>query len=59
MAEYLCDIIFGNDLDIDYAEGFLEEHGWIRATTSIMWDVRFDSWQNRYITQKQYDALWD
>ena len=33
----------------------------MRATTSLMWEVRADSdyWNNRKLSQKQYDALWD
>lgn len=57
-AGYICEIIYGLD-DIAYGGDELESRGWIRATTSLMWDVRFDEWKNKYITQKQYDALWD
>jgi hypothetical protein len=59
MAEYICDIIYGEDIDFDFAEDYLEEHGWVRATTSLMWEVRFDSWENKRVSQKQYDALFD
>lgn len=57
MAEYICDIIYGEELD--FAEDFLEERGWIRAASSFMWEVRFDDWKDKRLTQKQYDALWD
>lgn len=58
IAGYLCEIIYGLE-DIDYGGDELESHGWIRATTSLMWEIRFNEWSDKYITQKQYDALWD
>lgn len=57
-AGYLCEIIYGLE-DIDYGGDELESRGWIRATTSLMWDVRIDEWKEKIITQKQYNALWD
>lgn len=59
MAEGICEIIYGNGLDFDFAEDFLEEQGWIRAASSFMWEVRFDNWKGKRLTQRQYDALWD
>lgn len=59
MAEYICDIIYGDDLDFDFAEDFLEEHGWVRAASNFMWEVRFDTWKGKRLAQRQYDALWD
>lgn len=57
-AQYILDIIYGEEAD--FWEGDkLEARGWVRATTSMMWDVRFDEWNGRRLTQKQYDALWD
>ena len=58
-AEYICDIIYGNGLDFDYAEDFLEEQGWVRVSSGAMWKVRFDNWRGKRISQRQYDALWD
>lgn len=61
-AEYIADIIYGVHFDIcrfDSAGDFLTNKGWIKATTSLMWQVRFDEWKEKRITQKQYDALWD
>lgn len=58
-AEHICDIIYGLDLDMDDAEDYLENLGWVRATTSLMWEVRFDTWEDKRLTQRQYDALWD
>ena len=59
MAKYICDIIYGEDIDFDFAEVFLEERGWIRVSANLMWQVRFASWDGKEITQKQFDALWD
>lgn len=58
-AEYICEIIYGVVDEILFYEDYIEKLGWIRATTSLMWDVRFDNWNGKRITQKQYDALWD
>ena len=58
MAGYLCEIIYGMD-DVIYGGDELESRGWIRATTSLMWEIRFDEWKKKRITQKQYDALYD
>jgi hypothetical protein len=58
-AEYICDIIYGKDLGLDYAEDYLEEFGWIKATTSLMWQIRFEDWHWKKLPQPQYDALWD
>ena len=57
MAEYICDIIYGEE--IEFAEDFLEERGWVRAASSFMWEVRLDTWKGKRLTQRQYDALWD
>lgn len=57
-AEEILEIMY-EEGDVDWAGDRLEELGWIRATTSLMWEVRFNEWKDKYITQKQYDALWD
>lgn len=57
-AEEILEIIYGETDDIWFGDR-LEELGWVRATTSLMWEVRFDEWKGKIITQKQYDALWD
>ena len=58
-AEEICELIFGKEIDIWEAEDFLEEHGWVRVTTSIMWEVRESYWFDKDLTQTQLDALWD
>lgn len=57
-AEHILEIIYEEEVDF-CAGDKLEEHGWVRATTSMMWAVRFDEWRYKRIPQKQYDALWD
>ena len=58
-AEEILEIIYG-EVDVDWPGDRLEELGWIRATTSLMWEVRAeDYWNDKLISQKQYDALWD
>lgn len=57
-AEEILEIIYG-EVDVDWFGDRLGELGWIRATTSLMWEVRFDEWEGKRLTQKQYDALWD
>ena len=57
-AERLLELIYGED--VDYCAGDkLESYGWVRATTSLMWSIRFDEWKDKCLTQKQYDALYD
>ena len=55
-AAYLLDIVYGIP-DVDYGGDLLEERGWVRATTSLMWNVRFQEWEGKRLTQKQYGAL--
>lgn len=59
-AEEILEIIYGEP-DNDWAGDRLEQLGWIRATASLMWEVRADSeyWDEKKLTQKQFDALWD
>lgn len=58
-AEEILEIMYG-EVDVDWPGDRLEELGWIRATTSLMWEVRAeDYWSDKLISQKQYDALWD
>ena len=57
-AEEILEIIYG-ETDVPWTGDRLEELGWIKATRTLMWDVRFDEWIGKTITQKQYDALWD
>lgn len=59
MAEHICELVYGFWKEIDYAEHFLEEHGWVKATTSLMWELRFEEWYWKELPQRQYDALWD
>ena len=57
-AEHLLELIYGEE--IDYCCGdVLEEKGWVRATTSAMWEVRMNEWEGKTLTQRQYDSLFD
>lgn len=56
-AENLLDIIYG--VESLWPGDELEKRGWIRVTTSLMWDIRLSEWQGRNLTQKQLDTLWD
>ena len=57
-AEELLEAVYGEE-DVICPGDRLEELGWIRVTTSLMWEVRADTWNGRRLPQKQYDALWD
>ena len=57
-AEEILEIIYG-ETDVDWFGDRLEELGWIRATNSLMWEIRLQELENKRLTQKQYDALWD
>lgn len=57
-AEDICEIVFG--LEDEFCPGdVLEEKGFIRVTTTLMWEVRIDELASQTLTQKQYDALFD
>lgn len=56
-AEYLCDIIYG--IEPMFPGDELEKRGWVKAASSLMWEVRLDMWEDKNLTQKQQDALWD
>lgn len=59
-AEEILEIMY-NEKDVSWYGDRLEELGWVRATTSLMWEIRLysDFWINKRIPQKQYDALWE
>lgn len=59
-AEEILEIMYG-EVDANWPGDRLEELGWIRATRTLMWEVRIrsDYWKGKKLTQKQYDALWD
>lgn len=59
-AEEILEVVYGED-GVAWPGDTLEELGWVRATRSLMWEVRTDSgyWNEKVITQKQYDVLWD
>lgn len=59
-AKDILEIIYG-EFDVSWSGDRLEERGWVRATTSLMWNVRINShyWNHKSLTQLQYDKLWD
>ena len=59
-AEEILEIVYG-ETDCFWPGDRLEERGWVRATTSLMWEVRADSdyWDNKKLSPKQYTALQD
>ena len=59
-AEHICEILFGEWMDIDHADDYLVERGWIKASTSFMWDFYYEeSLSFRMLPNVQYNALWD
>lgn len=59
-AEEILEIIY-DETDVNWPGDQLEELGWIRAASSLMWEVRmnFGYWNKKTLTQRQFDALWD
>lgn len=59
-AEEILNVLYYED-DIDYPGDRLQELGWIKATTSLMWELRIRDgyWDNCKLTQKQLDSLYD
>lgn len=50
-----------DDIPCMDAGSLLEKLGWVRLTTTLMWEVRMnkDYWENRELTQAQINALYD
>lgn len=59
-AEELLEFLYG-ETDIDWPGDRLQKLGWVRASSGLMWDVRVHDgyWEDKSLTQAQYDALWD
>lgn len=57
-AEKILEVVFNQEVDF-CAGDKLEDKGWIRASTTLMWDIRFDDLSRKTLTKKQYEALWD
>lgn len=58
-AEYILDVVYGETHDMCWAGDILEDKGWVRATTSAMWEYRLHEFNGKKMPQKQYDALFD
>lgn len=60
-AEGIVPLVYGVDIDdpcfIGNAETFLEEHHWIKATRSFMWQVYLEHRTDWTMTRKTYGAL--
>lgn len=58
-AKYICEIIYGLS-NVDCATDYLEKLGWIKATTSDVWELEYTIvWKGKQLTQKQFRALWN
>lgn len=57
-AEDLLEIIYGMK-DNNWPGDTLEELGWIKVTTSLMWEIRLNEWATKELTQCQIDTLWE
>lgn len=59
-ATRLCELLYAHDFDIGEAEDFLIEHGWIKATTSVMSEFyeKDGMYNNLYGQQKEAYLQW-
>lgn len=63
-AEEILEFVYGfseEEVQSLWAGDALEKRGWVRLTWTPMWEVRLkkDYWNDKHLTQKQMDALWD
>lgn len=60
-AEYIIDLVYGIDIDdpcfTGSAEYYLEQHYWIKATRSFMWEIYLKQRKSWEMTSKTYGAL--
>lgn len=60
-AEYIVKLVYGIDIDdpcfVGSAEYYLEQHHWIKATRSFMWEIYLKHSNNWEMTPKTYGAL--
>lgn len=58
-ANTICEFIYG-DTNTLLNDDFLIKNGWIKTTTVLfLWNLYYDEYTKKFITQKQYDALFD
>lgn len=61
-AEQILEVVIGYDVDkteFDTPDDILCDRGWCKVTTSVMWDVRFNEWEDMTLTQAQIDTVTD
>ena len=54
-AQQILEVIY-NSKDNDFPDDFLVSHGWVKATTSLMWNMFYYK-ENYTISRKTKDAL--
>lgn len=59
-AEELLELLYG-ETDVMWPGDRIQKLGWVRASGGLMWGVRIRDgyWDDKHLTQAQYDALWD
>ena len=55
-AEHICEIIYG-ETDVQFAGDILVDRGWVKATSSLMWD--FYCKYDYVLSRKTWSALLD
>lgn len=59
-AEHICEILFGTEIELQWPGDTLIGMGWIKASTSFMWDLYYqEELSFKTLPNKQYNALWD
>jgi len=58
-AEHILESLYGID-DVIHPSDVLERLGWVRLTTTLMWDIRVkEGYFNRDLTQAQLSSMYD
>ena len=60
-AEDILALVYNQECNFYCASDTLEDLGWVRLTTNLMWEVRSNDgyWEHRKLTTIQYNALYD
>ena len=56
-AEYLCEYLYNHEVTIMTCDDYLIEHGWVKLTTSLMYNIYEENGMYRFITPEQRESI--
>lgn len=57
-AEYICQYLYDiTDMDIEWCDDYLRQHGWVKLTTSVMYQIYYEDGMYDHLTQPQRDSI--